>query len=1269
MGEVSKVPHEGYGSEGDTAVQNGSKKSNSNANSVSFLRLLSYADSLDIVLMVLGTIGAIGHGLANPGGYFLLGKALHAFGTHRNDTDATVKALYEVVPYVWYLAACMLPAGFLEVACWIYTSERQSSRLRLHFMKAILNQEISYFDTDVNVGKIIFNITDHINLIQESIGEKVGHFIFSVSTFVIGMIIAFAMCWQVALVTVVVVPLLATIGAAYSKAMVSNFQSTQINSSEATSIIQQTVSQIRTVFAFIGEKTAYESFTKLLEKQMKLSKRGALAKGLGIGVLNASTNLSWALMIWVGALVVTHGYSTGGDVITAVMCILFGGISLTFAAPDLQAFNQGKVAGYEVFEILGRKSKLSFEKEGKTLETVEGYIDIQNVHFSYPSRPEKLVLDGLSLSIPAGKTVALVGNSGCGKSTVISLLQRFYDPLKGLDKIDCHQSGEVLIDGNNIKDLDLRFLRRNMGLVAQEPCLFATSIGDNIRVGKWDASIDMIERAATQANAHSFISGLPDKYETQVGERGMQLSGGQKQRIAIARAILKNPCILLLDEATSALDSQSERNVQEALDNIMSSRTTLVIAHRLSTIVNADLIAVIERGKVTEIGNHNHLLKISKFYSDMISMQDLTSGKAAADDKARPKEGTQNPTMECDDHSLKDPMIPVVVDKSMSSADPPTVILDDKVKGSEKLGKPSLMKIILKMNAMEIGKIITGSVAAAIAGISKPLFGFFIMTIGIAYYNPHAMHKVKIYSHFFMGIALLVTIAHTLQHFFFGEVGEKIMKTLREKSFSAILGNQISWFDNAENGSSLVSGRIMNDTALVKAIIADRMSVIVQCISSILIATIVSMIVNWRMALVAWAVMPCHLIGGLIQAWSSKGFATDSAKAHAEISRLGAEAVSNIRTVASFVCEDQIIESVKNSLSNPLKKSRLESLKYGSIQGISVCLWNVAHAVALLYTTILVEKQQATFVNGIRAYQLFSLTVPSITELWTTIPAVFRAIKVLTPVLNILRTDPQEDGGMQFESIEGHIAFKNVSFYYPSRSQVPVLRKFSISVESGTTLALVGASGAGKSSVIALIERFYDPQHGQVLIDGRDIKHYNLRWLRKHIGLVQQEPLLFSASIKENILYGNEDASEFEIMAAAEAANIHTFVSSIPDGYNTMVGDKGSQLSGGQKQRIAIARIILKRPSILLLDEATSALDVESEVLVVEALDRLYNSCKCTRIVVAHRLSTVVNSDVIAVMERGQIMEMGSHSHLMMSEGGLYTQMLTLQKINPSSST
>lgn len=464
---------------------------------------------------------------------------------------------------------------------------------------------------------------------------------------------------------------------------------------------------------------------------------------------------------------------------------------------------------------------------------------------------------------------------------------------------------------------------------------------------------------------------------------------------------------------------------------------------------------------------------------------------------------------------------------------------------------------------------------------------------------------------------------------------------------------------------------------MVKVIIADRMSVILQCVSSILIATVVSMAVNWRMSLVAWSVMPCHFIGGLIQAKSAKGFSGDYSAAHSELVALASESTTNIRTIASFCHEEQVLRKAKTSLEIPKKKYRKESIKYGIIQGFSLCLWNIAHAVALWYTTILVDRRQASFENGIRSYQIFSLTVPSITELYTLIPTVISAINILTPAFKTLdrktEIEPDTPDDSQPERIQGNVEFENVKFNYPSRPEVTVLDNFSLQIEAGLKVAFVGPSGAGKSSVLSLLLRFYDPQGGKVLIDGKDIREYNLRWLRTQIGLVQQEPLLFNCSIRDNICYGNNGASESEIVEAAKEANIHEFVSNLPNGYSTVVGEKGCQLSGGQKQRIAIARTILKKPAILLLDEATSALDAESEGIVVNALNAIHLKedrglrSRTTQITVVHRLSTVINSYTIIVMDKGKVVQMDSHSTLITIESGLYSRMFRLQSFEETS--
>ncbi|KAG2581603.1 hypothetical protein PVAP13_6KG059400 [Panicum virgatum] len=752
-----------------------------------------------------------------------------------------------------------------------------------------------------------------------------------------------------------------------------------------------------------------------------------------------------------------------------------------------------------------------------------------------------------------------------------------------------------------------------------------------------DANDEEIIEAATTANVHSFISKLPNEYLTEVGERGVQLSGGQKQRIAIARAMLKDPPILLLDEATSALDSESEKLVKDALEIAMRGRTVILIAHRMSTIVDADTIVVVENGRVAQTGTHHELLEKNTFYSnEQIGEAHIRQSSI--------KQGTKNKLERVESKQQKREIV-----KEMHP----------------------FFRLWYGLHKEDILKILFGSSAAAISGISKPLFGYFIMTIGVAYYDPDAKTKVSKYSLIFFTAGMVTLVSNILQHYIYGIVGEKAMKNLREDLFSAVLRNELGWFEKPKNGVGFLTSRIVSDTSTVKTIISDRMAVIVQCISSILIAIIVSMYVNWRMGLVSWAVMPCHFIGGLIQAKSAKGFYGDSAIAHRELVSLASEAASNIRTVASFVYEDEIIKKAELSLQEPLKKTKIESMKYGVIQGISLCLWNIAHAVALWYTTVLVQKKQASFVNSIRSYQIFSLTVPSITELWTFIPMVMSAIAILNPAFDTLDREteivPDKPENPSKGWLAGRTEFQDVHFNYPSRPEVTILDGFNLIIEPGQKLALVGPSGAGKSSVLALILRFYDPCRGRVLIDNKNIRDYNLRWLRKQIGLVQQEPILFNISIRDNISYGSESTSETEIIQAAMEANIHEFISGLPEGYDTIVGEKGSQLSGGQKQRIAIARTLLKRPPILLLDEATSALDGESERVVMSSLgakewtNKDDRARKVTSITVAHRLSTVINAEMIVVMEKGKVVELGNHETLISADDGIYSRLFHLQ--------
>ncbi|KAL2925301.1 ABC transporter B family member 19 [Bienertia sinuspersici] len=379
---------------------------------------------------------------------------------------------------------------------------------------------------------------------------------------------------------------------------------------------------------------------------------------------------------------------------------------------------------------------------------------------------------------------------------------------------------------------------------------------------------------------------------------------------------------------------------------------------------------------------------------------------------------------------------------------------------------------------------------------------------------------------------------------------------------------------------------------------------------------------------------------------------------------IAGEGVSNIRTVAAFNAQEKILSLFCHELRAPQKRSLRRSLTSGGLFGISQLALYGSEALILWYGAHLVSKGLSTFSKVIKVFVVLVITANSVAETVSLAPEIIRGGEAVGSVFSVLdrttRIDPDDSEAEPVESVRGEVEFRHVDFSYPTRPDILVFNDFNLRIRAGQSQALVGASGSGKSSVIALIERFYDPNHGKVMIDGKDIRRLNLKSLRQKIGLVQQEPALFAASILDNIAYGKEGvATEAEVIEAARAANVHGFVSALPEGYKTTVGERGVQLSGGQKQRIAIARAVLKDPAILLLDEATSALDAESECVLQEALERLMKGR--TTVLVAHRLSTIRGVNSIGVVQDGRIVEQGSHSELISRPEGAYSRLLQLQ--------
>uniref|UniRef100_A0A1J3JST6 ABC transporter B family member 11 n=1 Tax=Noccaea caerulescens TaxID=107243 RepID=A0A1J3JST6_NOCCA len=1262
---TSKSPKEGE--EEETKKE----KSDEKPKTVPFYKLFAFADSVDVFLMICGSVGAIGNGVSLPLMTLLFGDLIDSFGQNQNNKDI-VDLVSKVCLKFVYLGLGTLGAAFLQVACWMITGERQAARIRSMYLKTILRQDIGFFDVETNTGEVVGRMSGDTVLIQDAMGEKVGKFIQLVGTFVGGFALAFAKGWLLTLVMLTSIPLLAMAGAAMAIIVTRASSRGQAAYAKAATVVEQTIGSIRTVASFTGEKQAINSYKKFITSAYKQSTQQGFSTGLGLGVMFMVFFSSYALAIWFGGkMIVEKGY-TGGAVINVIIIVVAGSMSLGQTSPCLTAFAAGQAAAYKMFETIKRKPLIdAYDLNGKVLEDIRGDIELKDVHFSYPARPDEDIFDGFSLFIPSGATAALVGESGSGKSTVISLIERFYDP----------KAGEILIDGVNLKEFQLKWIRSKIGLVSQEPVLFSSSIMENIAYGKENATVQEIKAATELANAAKFIDKLPQGLDTMVGEHGTQLSGGQKQRIAIARAILKDPRILLLDEATSALDAESERVVQEALDRVMVNRTTVIVAHRLSTVRNADMIAVIHRGKMVEKGSHSELLRDPEgAYSQLIRLQEMnkdhdgakTSGSSRRNSSLKKSMegsivsggGSSSVGNSSRHHSLNVLGLTAGLELSRSGR----VGQEETATAStqEELPKVSLTRIAA-LNKPEIPVLLLGTVAAAINGAIFPLFGILISRVIEAFFKPADQLKKdsRFWAIIFVALGVTSLIVSPAQMYLFSIAGGKLIRRIRSMCFEKVVHMEVGWFDEPQNSSGTMGARLSADAALIRALVGDALSLMVQNAASAASGLIIAFTASWELALIILVMLPLIGINGYIQVKFMKGFSADAKSKYEDASQVANDAVGSIRTVASFCAEEKVMQMYKKQCEGPIK----DGIKQGFISGLgfgfSFCILFCVYATSFYAGARLVEDGKTTFNNVFQVFFALTMAAIGISQSSTFAPDSSKAKVAAASIFGIIdrksKIDSSDESGTVLENVKGDIELRHISFTYPARPDIQIFRDLCLTIRAGKTVAIVGESGSGKSTVISLLQRFYDPDSGHITLDGVELKKLRLKWLRLQMGLVEQEPVLFNDTIRANIAYGKGSgvaATESEIVAAAELAYAHNFISSIQQGYDTVVGERGIQLSGGQKQRVAIARAIVKEPKILLLDEATSALDAESERVVQDALDRVMMNR--TTVVVAHRLSTIKNADVIAVIKNGVIAEKGTHETLIKIEGGVYASLVQL---------